>query len=235
MYYYVVAFFTQRVPSLVVAIVLMALAAITPEDTYYGERLFFLGSLFFLGGWCSYRLAEFEALVHQSWLAVLLLPTCVLTWDSAVSGPHRYHAGNSLFVLMGILCILHVCTRLARVPWFYPVRYIGEHSLVFYALHIPLMAFIGNLAVALYGSYSPAMRIVALVLSFVLGFALAIGRERSGYVQALFTAPDFLRQAPALKSKLAAFVNHWLRWPCDGPATETNTLLGQANWRGSNR
>lgn len=192
--YYCLALVTGKVPPLLIASGALVLSAFMPEGSKYYERFLDLMGMFFLGHAAIRFPVLLERFTSRTW-ALAALPVAVgLSLLSLGGFDIRYKAELILPTLAGIAACIHFSRKLAGRPWTRPLEYMGEHSLIFYLIHYPLIYLIMYICLRQGMESVPLISLVALVVAIPACFLAARLYQKSACFALLFEFPPLLRR-----------------------------------------
>ena len=191
--YYCLAWFLRAVPPEPVIAVALVASVLAPDGSMYPERWLYLFALFMAGHLLTVRPAVRRWLFTSGW--ALVLAAVLLAVHLGFSLGYAYGLGSSLFMAAGAIVLIRLALRFGSTRVLRPLRFVGRHSLVFYAAHYPLLAGITIGASAAGVSTAAVLLPVLVVAAVVTCTALALGRHRAP-VSWLFTAPQLRRVMP---------------------------------------
>lgn len=201
--YFAVAAVTVRINHLVVAAYALVLSLLMKDGDKYTERLFFFMAIFFVGAFFGGRMKAYEETL-KSRAPLLLAPLMLgIMAYSAVKGPVRYSPHDAVIIM---ICVFAACALVMRVTAERVkavLSFIGVNSIVFYVVHMPLIALIVRGAK---GAGVTSFYLVAggsLLCAALAPLLLIELRKRVPPVGWLFSFPD-LRAARAAGEAKAA-------------------------------
>lgn len=200
--YFAVAAATVRINHLVVAAYALVASLLMKDGDKYTERLFFFMAIFFVGAFFGGRLKTFEAALKGK--AVLLLVPLMLgiMGYSAIKGPVRYSPHDTVIIMICVFAACGLAIRAAAERAKAALSFIGVNSIVFYVVHMPLIALIvrGAKDAGVTSFYLVAGG--SLLCAALVPLALIWLRKRAPAVGWLFSFPD-LRAGRAGQAKVA--------------------------------
>ncbi|MGB4779127.1 acyltransferase family protein [Microbacterium sp.] len=188
--FYVLAYVVRRVPRGVLIVIALALAVVAP-GTLRADRFCFLFAFFIAGDWATRNRAAWERWIRSPWVVVvsacLVVGTALLATTDLIGV--RYSVVSVPGVVGMILVALRVLPPTDRVRAFGPLRFAGEHSLVYYVTNWPTVLVVGPLLVPRSGN--GFLGYVALFTAVaVIATVLSIASMRSPLMRALFRWPS---------------------------------------------
>ncbi len=192
MVYFLVAIFTARINHFVVAAFAFVLSLMMEDGTKYAERLYFFMSIFFVGAFVGGNIKAFEAVLRKT-APLLLVPLLVgIMVYSAIKGPVRYSPDDAILIMICVLAACALTIRIAGERVKAVFAFIGVNSIVFYVVHMPLIAMI-VLAAKAHGVTSfYAVAGASVLCAATVPLALIHLRQRFAPVGWLFAFPDLV-------------------------------------------
>jgi len=195
--YFAVAAATVRVNHLVVAAYAFVASLLMKDGDKYTERLFFFMAIFFIGAFAGGRLRACEAALKGR-APLLLAPLAIgIMGYSAVRGPVRYSPHDAVIIM---ICVAAACALAVRVPHGRLkalLAFIGMNSIVFYVVHMPLIALVVRWAKASGISSFHVVAGASLLCASLVPLGLVELRRRVPAVGWLFSFPELGRlQSP---------------------------------------
>lgn len=188
--YFAVAAATVKINHLVVAAYAFALSLLMKDGDKYTERLFFFMAIFFVGAFFGGRMKAYEeALKGRAPLLLVPLMLGILAY-SAVKGPVRYSPHDGVIIM---ICVFAACALMMRVTAERVkavLSFIGVNSIVFYVVHMPLIALIVRGAKDAGVSSFYLVAGSSLLCAALVPLALIHLRRRVPAVGWLFSFPD---------------------------------------------
>lgn len=189
--FYLIAPLTRWVPGWV--LVLAPWIAASMVDGLFNRRFFFLMGFFFLGKLVADHSDLLERVMRSRWVWVAVPVTAVFGLYSALVDPTSYWGLLAPVSAVGVLAAAKIAQTIDGQEWTRPLQYIGQHSLIFYVTHFPVIA-----ATSWAGWQFGIPVIVTIVAGFaaalLVGWASVWSSERS-WVHVLFVFPQLDRKA----------------------------------------
>jgi surface polysaccharide O-acyltransferase-like enzyme len=185
--FYLLALPLRRVPKPPVVLLLLLLSEVLPDDTKYLERPSYLFALFVLGWWVAERPGRLPGLVASP--RVLLVAVVVLVPALVWAPDSGYGPRSILATLAGALVVAGLASRCADAALLRPLRFAGRNSIVFYAVHFPVIYVVVHVAARVGGLPAAGLLVVSFAAAVAAATALASLRSRWRPVEWLFTAP----------------------------------------------
>lgn len=187
--YYVWALALRRVPPAVVILGAALLSLLSPDNSKYEERYFFLMSFFFLG----YQVAQKPSMLAAAadgrllWLCAPIAAALALA--STLQGGINYKIELFIPVSAALFLLVGLGARYGAASWLRPLRFVGRNSVVFFAMHYPMIYLLIGLCLALGLSSIPLISAACAVVPATLCLAAAWVRERQGAFDYLYALP----------------------------------------------
>lgn len=198
--YFLIALPLKRVHPLVIALVAFAVSLAAPDGSKYIERFFYLMAFFFLGHCVSRYKSLWLTVLSSKWVWMTAPVVAAFGLYSAAFDV-RYGPLYAAAPLAGALFFSALATRAARSRMAKPLIWVGENSIAFYVIHVPIMFCV---AIASQRLGAPSYLIVgasSVFLGLLGGAALAYARHRWPLAQALLVAPFGTKKTGSLPSK----------------------------------
>lgn len=188
--YYVIAFFTQRVPRWILIVTAVALAAMVP-GILRADRFCFLFAFFIAGDWAAPKQPLLGRHFRTPWVVAVCVALATATgWLATTSLTVRYSVAS----IPGVLAV--ICVALAYLPatdrWatFGPFRLVGKNSLIYYVVHWPAITLIAELVIAPSGIGGGGAYAVLLAVGLVAPTVFMLANRRWAVVDSLFRWPS---------------------------------------------
>lgn len=195
--YYIIALLIRWIPVWVMVAVPFVAMFLIPAQFELLQRFFYLMPFFFLGAFIEKHWDRYAQLLSVRLAAGLAIIPLGVALYSGFIDPLWYEPLSALPAMLGILILVRLTAVAPEARWLAPVRFVGQHSLIYYVAHYPVFAALGWLA-AKAGIDNPTvglLAIFAVTVAIATGFAL-IGRRMP--VSLLFELPR--RLWPAKKA-----------------------------------
>jgi peptidoglycan/LPS O-acetylase OafA/YrhL len=188
--YFTAAIFVARVPHWIVAFYAIALSAVLPDGTKYGERLFVLMGFFFFGAFVGQHLEKFTQALANRWTLALVPLAIGLSVASATVGALNYSPLYTIIILPSIAGICSLLYHFQDAALLRPLQFVGRRSVVYYVMHVPIYLVAMDLMVkgGVVAPYTVIFSCIVLGIAIPTLFARAMDRSRA--VSLLFAAPD---------------------------------------------
>jgi fucose 4-O-acetylase-like acetyltransferase len=190
--YFAAAIFVARVPHWIVAFYAIALSALMPDGTKYGERLFVLMGFFFFGAFVGQHLEKFTQALANRWTLALVPLAIGLSVASATLGALNYSPLYAVIILPSIAGICALLYHFQDAALLRPLQFVGRRSVVYYVMHVPIYLVAMDLMVksGVVDTYTVILTSLALGIAIPTLFARAMDHSRA--VSLLFAAPDVI-------------------------------------------
>lgn len=195
--YYLIALPVKSLNPLVIAGAALMMSFAAPDGSRYGERLFYLMAFFFAGHAATRYSARWDAILQSKWVwglaPVIVAASAFSMTYNVLYGPEVAWASAA-----GIVLIAAISLRIAHQAVLRPIAWIGENSLIFYVVHVPVIYLcgwtLGAAGVASYGVFA----IVTVLAALMTGAFLIVASRRFSFARVLFVAPKPAMPAPGL-------------------------------------
>jgi len=187
--YYVWALLLQRVPPVVVILAAALLSLLSPENSKYEERYFFLMCFFFLGYQIARTPSITAALADRRLLWVCAPIAALLALASTLQGGINYKIELFIPVSAALVLLVGLGPRYGGASWLRPLRFVGRNSVVFFAMHYPMIYLLIGLCLALGIGSIPLISAICTVVPVGLCLVAAWARERQGAFDYLYALP----------------------------------------------
>jgi fucose 4-O-acetylase-like acetyltransferase len=189
LFYYLAAVPLRRLSPLLVAAAAFGIAILAPDGSKNGERLFYLMAFFFLGSWAGGHWALWMRVVRSR---AALLGWIVIVGASAAAVIYDLHYGP--FYAAPALCFIVAVSATAfwiqAARWCAPLIFMGQHSLIFYVSHFPVIYLIMGFCRALGVEAAEVATMVAFPAALLAGLLLVLAARASRIVDLLFVGPQ---------------------------------------------
>ena len=207
LFYFGVAAIFARIPPLAMAAYAFAISIAAPDGSVFGERLFVLMGYFFVGAYAGGNLRDFTKIISSN-STIFVMPLIVLVGAfSVLMGPVNFSPAYSIIALPALVAICSALYHIQDLPISKSLKYIGENSLVFYVIHVPLFIIINKIMekTSFYNIYIVIP--ISMISAIFFGIIINIARKRWSYVQLLFSAPDFYKPGNKVSDKIRSMVD----------------------------
>lgn len=198
-FYYVSAVVLRDVRPLIVCAVALALSMLAPDGSKYGERLFYLTALFFLGHFVS-SWSAWNSILESRWPLLLSPVVLIFSALSAIYGPFRYGGEFFVFSVASIVLLCVLARNATHAAGAKPLIYIGQNGIIFYVVHYPVI-YLTMLALTHFGVRSAGLlSTVSLAAALTAALLSAYLAERFSWARLFFVGPPIENFTMLLRS-----------------------------------
>ncbi len=202
--YFLLAWPLRMVNPLLVVAALVFLSALSPEDSKYAERLFILMAYFFLGSAVAQRKKAFCRSIEFPLVVISMISAVILSVIAVENEQIRYRAEFFPLIAASLPAVVLGSMKLAKTRIGLLVSFVGRNAVVFFTTHYPIIYIVSAVMLAFEVTHVSVLTAASFVVAMAAGWALAVARSRSGFLEFLYVLPGRLYSDRRRRSSPAA-------------------------------